>query len=50
MTELDDTYNLSIKRVKVELAGSFFAQLFNEVATVNSNKATLTVNSMLMRV
>ena len=43
----EDSCTLILKQVKVEDAGNYFAQLSNEVATINSNKANLVVNSML---
>ena len=35
-----------LKSVKVDKAGSYYAQLTNEVSTISSNKAQLVVNSM----
>ena len=44
--EIEDSVSLIIKSVKVDKAGSYYAQLTNEVTTISSNKAQLVVNSM----
>ena len=45
IVEVDDTINLIIKAAKTDNSGSYYAQVTNEVASVNSNKAILVVNS-----
>jgi len=44
--DLEDSSTLIIKSVKNESSGSYYTQLSNEVATINSNKALVVVNSM----
>ncbi len=46
ITEEEDSFTLLIKSVKIENSGNYYAQLINETGSFNSNKATLTVNSM----
>ncbi|RNA37098.1 muscle M-line assembly unc-89-like, partial [Brachionus plicatilis] len=43
VVELEDTVSLIIKSAKPENAGTFFAQLFNDAGSVNTNKAQLIV-------
>ena len=45
--ESEDTVTLILKSAKPEQSGNYFAQLTNEAGQANSNKAVLTVNSML---
>lgn len=46
--EVEDTVTLIIKNVKPENAGNYYAQILNEAGTINTNKATLVVNSKLL--
>jgi len=46
IVEIEDTVTLVIKSAKPEHSGNYFAQLINEAGQINSNKASLTVNSM----
>ncbi len=46
VTEEEDSFTLTIKSVKTDNSGNYYAQLINETGSFNSNKATLTVNSM----
>ena len=45
VTEVVETVTLTVKNVKTENQGNYYAQLINDAGTTNSNKATLTVNS-----
>jgi hypothetical protein len=45
--EIEDTVTLVIKSAKPEHSGNYYAQLTNEAGQINSNKASLTVNSMI---
>ena len=44
VTEVEETVTLTVKNVKTENQGNYYAQLINDAGTTNSNKATLTVN------
>ncbi len=46
VTEIDETVSLTIKNVKTENAGNYYAHLYNEAGTYNTNKAQLIVNRM----
>jgi len=46
IVEIEDTVTLIIKSAKPEHSGNYYAQVINEAGQVNSNKASLTVNSM----
>ena len=47
VTEIEETVILTIKNVKTENTGNYYAILINEAGSVSSNKAQLIVNSML---
>ncbi len=47
VAEVEDSVTLTIRKVKSEDAVSYYAKLVNEAGSVNSNKATLTVNSTI---
>lgn len=47
IVEIEDTVTLVIKSAKPEHSGNYYAQLTNEAGQINSNKASLTVNSMI---
>lgn len=44
VTEVEEIVTLTVKNVKTENQGNYYAQLINDAGTTNSNKATLTVN------
>lgn len=44
LKELEDSFSLVIKSAKLNNAGNYHVQLSNEVSSVSSNKAQLTVN------
>ena len=48
ITEIDETFYLTIKNVKPSNTGTYYVQLINEAGTVNSNKAQLNVNCMFL--
>lgn len=45
--ETEEHTTLKIKNCKRENSGNYSVELFNDAGSVKSNKATLTVNSML---
>lgn len=45
--EFEDTVTLIIKSAKPENSGSYHAQLVNEAGQITTNKAQLTVNSII---
>ena len=47
--EFEDTVTLIIKAAKPEHAGNYHAQLVNEAGQINTNKASLTVNSKIIQ-
>ena len=45
VTETEEVVSLTVKNVKTEHSGNYYAQLVNEAGSFESNKASLTVNS-----